>query len=808
VKAAWLVVLRRCVLVSTLSVVPVLWAAAPQADVGKEVKPLQSLGDRRHPRLMLDQGGIDAWRAESAERRQELFQQLMRETDRLRRAKPPTRGRLDRGHGNMLARLAVMARLSNDHELADAAKGYLLEIVGREVWDPERDLLHGHLLWGAAIAYDWLYQDLSEAERAAVRAKLAHEAQLQYEASTIQRGYWRMQYLQNHGHVNFCGLAFAAGALAGEDDRAAAWMQLSDEFFRGTFRWSNPDGVSIEGLSYGVYALEFCLRYAELARQIDGRDYFGHPWLANMPLWILHSTLPVMNQDEWAMDFGDSPRSGNSHLPTHSLAKIAAECRDPVAQGMGQVLQRLHGTLGRDAWQTALWYDPTVPAKDRSEMPTFHHFADTGQVMMRTDWSESAMLVGLRCGPWQGHNAWRRARYDLGAAHAHPDINSFQVFAEGCWLLVDPGYTYVKRTSDHSTLLVDGAGQLGENVTWFAAEDATQYDHYAKILRTESTGQYDYVMGDATHAYHPGLGLKRFVRHWLFVKPSKTLVVIDDLATEPTGFYKAWTRQSVQFEGMEVEDPKREFLVPATDDRTGRVWFTYDGVSGQFDIDVDYFDNWPGKGRYVLSVADKVVAEWVHDTQDTDLHLRTIRNVKIDPGDKVELRGRPFGVPGKFIKMAVSSRSAPRAEPHRLEMLLHAEPTAKVQAVESGAADAVCYVIDAGKACLDVRATAPGIKSTAGEHEVLQASRIKRTQRITLQPRLVRDETEDAAVVVTVLQPRPTKAKPLSRVEAKSAPEDRSVRVAAEGPAGSWTVRIALEDGEVRLVGEPKSATP
>jgi len=778
----------------------VLAAVAVTAAAGEWPEPLrahlQQWASRGHPRLMLDAGQIRAWRDRLNGSHAELWQQVLGQVDRLN----------GRGDANMMARLAVMAKLADDAELGRVAKRYLLGMCGRKVWDKDRDLLHGHMLWAAAIAYDWLFADLTEPERAEVRSKLAHEAQLQYLASSADRGYWRNQYLQNHGHVNLCGLAFAGAALYGEDERAEAWWGLADDFFANVFKWSNPDGVSVEGLSYGAYALEFCLRYAELARQGLGKDYFGSPWLKNFPLYLVHSSLPVMTKSEWAMTFGDSPRAANSHLPVHSMARIAAEYRDPIAQGFGRLLARLHGKPGRDAWQTVLWFDPAVPAKDRSELPTFHHFADVGQVMMRTDWSSEAMLVGLKCGPWLGHNLWRRAKWDYGAAHEHPDVNSFQVYAYGTWLAIDPGYTVQKRTCNHNTLLIDGVGQLGEGGTWFVTEDALEHEHYAKIVRAESCEQYDYVVGDATRAYHPGLGLSRFVRHWIFLKPSRTLVVVDDVAAEPSGYYKAWDRKAVKFEGMRVENPKREFLVPSRPDRTGKVWFTFDGPSGTYDVDINYFDNWPRVGRYKLVVAGKVVEEWVHNVETTDLHLRMVRNVRIEQGDRVELRGEPFGKPGKFIKMVLYNREAPRERPHEVALLLHVPADAKVRPVATDGADTARYLIDAGKAYLDVWAQGPALRCEAGRHRVAASRRIKSTQRIELRPQLQRRGDEDAATVVAVLQARKPAAKGLLNVQAEADPADRSVTVLVQDAARSWRLRVNLEGMQVRVEQEARHA--
>ena len=51
------------------------------------------------------------------------------------------------------------------------------------------------------------------------------------------------------------------------------------------------------------------------------------------------------------------------------------------------------------------------------------------------------------------------------------------------------------------------------------------------MLRAVSTPTLDHCVGDATAAYPAELGLKRFVRHLLFVKPD-VLIVLDDISTE------------------------------------------------------------------------------------------------------------------------------------------------------------------------------------------------------------------------------------------------------------------------------------
>ena len=122
---------------------------------------------------------------------------------------------LDRGHANLAPDLAFAYLMSGDKAHFQVARNHLLNLALSQEWDPENDLVHGHLLQGIALAYDWLYNDLAEEERSVVAARLAREAQAEYERMTTGRVWYHNQYFQNHGISNFCGFAYAAAALYG-----------------------------------------------------------------------------------------------------------------------------------------------------------------------------------------------------------------------------------------------------------------------------------------------------------------------------------------------------------------------------------------------------------------------------------------------------------------------------------------------------------------------------------------------------------------------------------------------------------------
>ncbi|MFA6546435.1 MAG: heparinase II/III family protein, partial [Limisphaerales bacterium] len=120
--------------------------------------------------------------------------------------------------------------------------------------------------------------------------------------------------------------------------------------------------------------------------------------------------------------------------------------------------------------------------------------------------------------------------HDPGGGHVHPDANHFVIFGSGEWLLRDDGYRG-KWTGQHNTLLVGGQGQLGEGKMWFDGSQALRLKSRPRVLRADSTAEFDHIVGDATEAYPRTLGLRRCVRHLIFLKPD-VLIVGDDIALD------------------------------------------------------------------------------------------------------------------------------------------------------------------------------------------------------------------------------------------------------------------------------------
>jgi len=229
------------------------------------------------------------------------------------------------------------------------------------------------------------------------------------------------------------------------------------------------------------------------------------------------------------VDLADSPRN-HWYGPDHILRHLAATYQDGYAQWLADQIDTANVESSNSQWLNLIWYEPSVAIRDPQTLPTLRQFADMGIVSARTGWTGDENLVVFKCGPFIGHKAVMEFSHDPGGGHTHPDAGHFTLFGNGEWLIRDDGIG-PKWTHQHNTLLLDGRGQLGEGGDGFIAREYLNVRARPRIVAAVSTSQYDHIAGDATQAYPRGLGLKRFVRHLLFVKPD-VLLVLDDVLCE------------------------------------------------------------------------------------------------------------------------------------------------------------------------------------------------------------------------------------------------------------------------------------
>ena len=448
--------------------------------------------------------------------------------------------------GNMIPHLALAYLLSDDKRYLESAKRWVFASLSYKTWglgDTDgMDLATGHQLAGIGLAYDWLYNDLSVDERSLIRQGVLNRAGAMARAALARRVWWEKSYMQNHLWVNSAGLATAGFAMCDEIDEARGWIRLAHEKFLTTLVTIGDDGASHEGYGYWEYGAEYLMRYMEMSHDLLGIDLYrsggsDHSGLAQSPLYALYLALPhgTWTRKQSVVDIGDCPRH-HWYGPSYILRNLARRYSASPYAGIAQWLASQVESTGIDStasghYLNLVWYDPSLPLTPPQTLPTLHHFEDLGIVSTRSDWSGTGSVLVVKCGPPLGHKNVR-APYDYGAGHAHPDAGHFVFYSGNQFVLRDDGYSSLKMTGNHSTILIDGQGQKGEEEMWFDYSPWLLDQRSPQILSVQAFPDVDVIICDVAPAYPSNLGLKKFVRTFRWHMKLHLLEVQDELVAE------------------------------------------------------------------------------------------------------------------------------------------------------------------------------------------------------------------------------------------------------------------------------------
>jgi hypothetical protein len=508
-----------------------------------------------HPRVYLTDKELSEARERARTSHRELWQQAISRVRALAAEPPPPPAEGRRQQNDVaiaIAEAAFIYKIEGDKKYLDAARKYMDAAVGYDTWGyatnkPNVDLAAGHLLYGLGWGYDLLYHDLTESERARYREKLIKQARLVADYFKPAPGR-TFAYSQNHTFIPIAGLAVAAYALYDETPEAPAWAALSRAFYDRVLETYSQDGYYYEGFEYWIFSTPWLVHYLDAHAHATGEDLYDRPGFRQMHEYVAHSMLPSGN---YVFDFGDifegaltragkgddynrTHPQGRFHTNYNLLYRMAQRFQSGEAQGVAAWLKGFDQVNAEDFW-SLVWYDAKLKPVPIERQATSHHFADHDVFYWRSDWSKSATAFAFKCGPPEGHHTDAMLRqfpdWRLSSGHAHPDANSFIIFARGKYLTGDTGYAGVPMTEHHNTLLVNGKGQAKEG----DGHDAfvrVPYERLNRIRISEVKMDRDQitVRGDATEAYEPELGVRKFVREFSF-RPGSGFQLRDDIET-------------------------------------------------------------------------------------------------------------------------------------------------------------------------------------------------------------------------------------------------------------------------------------
>ena len=367
-----------------------------------------------------------------------------------------------------LSTWALVYQLTGDKRFLDRSRQEMLAAAAFPDWNPSHFLDVAEMTNAMAIGYDWLYDDLSDADRQTIRHAIV-KLGLQADAG---QGWW---HRVNHNWNQVCHGGLAAGALAVADtDPAPAERILRDALAHVPTAMASyaPDGGWAEGPGYWGYATNYNVFLVAGLRSALGDD-FGlskKPGFSDAGGFLLQSVGPSGGTFNYA-------DAGAGRWPRESCLWYLATLFDqPWLAAYQQPL-----AIDRPSAFDLLWYRPVSMQPGQHPLPLCAFYKGVNVVYLRSSWDNaSAMWAGFKGG-------------DNKANHAHLDLGSFVLDYGQQRFAMDlgsddynlPGYFGKERwsyfrlnTQSHNTLTIDGENQAPKAaapIVEFASRDGATW---------------------------------------------------------------------------------------------------------------------------------------------------------------------------------------------------------------------------------------------------------------------------------------------------------------------------------------------
>lgn len=393
---------------------------------------------------------------------------------------------------------AMAYRLTGDERFLKQAKTDLATVVAFPDWHPAHYLDVAEMSFAVGIGYDWLYAQLTPAERAATERALEKYSLSFVPAAyggpqhTDKRVYW-VDVAMNWNQVCNAGMLTAALAIADlQPDTARQVIKGVRRSLPLAMAAYQPEGAYPEGPGYWAYGTTYnVIALAEMEGCLG--TTFG---LAETPafdktafyrLAVQGPTGLVFNYADGGATAEASPafswlahRFGPGAAQDHARELLAEECRRPGGHDRFLALNEVWFPAGRTEVEAK-----SVPT------PLDVHFRGRADIaMFRSAWGDpKALFVGFKAGT----NA---------VNHAHLDLGSFVLEADGVRWAEDLGpdnynlpeyfgklrWTYF-RLNNHSHNTVTPGGMLQD-------PKAT-----APIVAFGSTPEKGFAIADMSQVY-------------------------------------------------------------------------------------------------------------------------------------------------------------------------------------------------------------------------------------------------------------------------------------------------------------------
>lgn len=435
---------------------------------------------------------------------------------------------------------------------------FLMELENWQTGELDSGMSSANIMIGAALAYDWLYNDLDPGFRAQYRDKLLLMARRQYHQGHLMKlqgtHYWQNDPANNHRFHRNAGMTLAILAAAEEGKTDDDWLLARTlEELKFIVEWLPEDGTCHESPTYSVFGNTHLMLAMDAGQRCYGEPLMDHAFFRTAPLYKLQTMRPDL---KGVFGYGDSG-SGTSGYHSYLHLMCAYHNLADELAGITEA-ERRNETFYNFTWFSVIWWQPLEGGSIES-LPRHVFYPDLGLSYCRTGWQASDVGAMFKCGPFGGYklNEYRHRngmKY-VNVAHDDPDANSFMIFADGEMLAESDRYSKHKQSANHNTVLINGAGQVvagrPEGTGW--SQPGGDMSDMAVVTSYARNGSNVAVEGEAAGSYlaNPRQGperpaLDRYRRTFLWVE-GQYILVLDDIRA-PEAVDVAWLMQGPEFE--------------------------------------------------------------------------------------------------------------------------------------------------------------------------------------------------------------------------------------------------------------------
>ena len=393
-----------------------------------------------HPRLFASDTRFAALKSQQDTVSQQLKAYIQHEAEALLTAQTivyPTKGfkfgQMRTVQGRILT-LAMSYRLTGDKRFLNRAREELLQLAALPDWAPNHFLDVGEGALAAGIGLDWLYADLTPAERDQIAQAIVQHALLPSLDVPEGSGSWV------NGDFNWtqvCHGGLSIGALAVAEREPALSRQIINRAIKNLPHAGAvyaPDGAYPEGPSYWSYGTTFHVLLVEALRSALGSSYGleqfpGFLKTADFNLQMVGPSGLDFNYSDYHVETQNEPimlwfarENRRPDLARQEIADLNTLYRAAMANTKSTVHPNRHIPL------ELLWWNPSLTEKSDRSSPL--HWTSQGVLpiaVMRSAWNDPlATFVAIKGGT-PNHS------------HAHMDVGSFVLEADGVRWAIDLG---------------------------------------------------------------------------------------------------------------------------------------------------------------------------------------------------------------------------------------------------------------------------------------------------------------------------------------------------------------------------------